>query len=59
MEKCSNDSLCRNAANHLKCSACQNAIRRAAKRGKNRYMAHGPCQTDATRTWRQAARKAA
>lgn len=56
MEQCSNPDNCRNAANHLKCSVCQNQIRRAVKRGRNRYRAHGPCQTDATRTWRRNAR---
>jgi hypothetical protein len=37
----------------LKCSECQNEIRRTTKRRKNNYRAHGPCQTSVTRTWRR------
>lgn len=35
-----------------KCPPCQAAICKATK-GKNNYKAHGPMQTDATRTWRK------
>lgn len=38
--------------NNQKCAACQMEICRKTKR--NNYRAHGPMQTDATRTWRKA-----
>lgn len=34
-----------------KCSGCQDDVRRAAKKGRNHYRTHGPCQTDATREY--------
>ena len=50
-EKCSGSECNRALRLDTKCTACQNAARRATKSG-NKYRAHGPMQTDKTRTWR-------